>query len=184
MNPFEPPQTPKYIGKMPYGFDGDQLVVTSGKLLPNICVITGQSLEPADCSWCDIPWPFFLGPVIRKNCRLSYGISPIYQRSYHLRKVLIRTYRVVLYLTFAFAIGLLGWSQLVPWIGLVLLLLNIWPHSIPTEPLRIARYEDGKFWIDGVSEAGRLAIEAYMHSKGHDDRKTFNNQDLQVVRRL
>lgn len=152
------------------------LIIHDKTALPYRCIKTNQPISEKEYGAWDLPWlpgwlkvlmifgPFFLlfAPLMTdKRCRVKAGISRSAKRRYQFHKAL-----AVLLILGSLAIVPIGMAlQSIPLIvfGCISFVFLFWGGFIWlilfSSPLRIARVEDEKFWIQGCSPEYLQSLE-------------------------
>lgn len=155
--------------------DGPLLVVSSGTVLPPICVKTGDPVADEDMLrktyyWCP-PLVLLLALVnlvllaivyfiVRKKCELSFGLDPHLRAKYRNRVVMKTLALVGLLVALPFAIAT---DRDILWMGVLFLLIVVvvW-CCFGNAPLRIVKSKNARFWVKGVSPECLERIEREM----------------------
>jgi hypothetical protein len=171
LNPYQSPVSTSTLAGGNFRVDGKCLVVTSGAMLPQICVKTGEPVPHNMLSkrfvWCSpiVGLLIFLSPlvlivvylVVRKKCAVTFGLLPSLQKSYRRQRVIKVLAAIVLFLTLPFAAGSNSMPVII--IVMVLFLASIVSLFIGSRPLTITKYHKGEFWIRGCCEAALAQVE-------------------------
>ncbi|HLA85693.1 MAG TPA: hypothetical protein VJL29_12955 [Thermoguttaceae bacterium] len=171
VNPYQSPEIGSLTG-IDQGFgvardvDGKCLVLTSGTVLPPICVKSNQPVHQYDMVerhfyWCSPLVGLLIllsGPLLilvyflaRKKCSLTFGLHPELKRKY--RKRMLLKVVAVIGLFFAIPFASSFESPAVVIIALVLFLVAVVSLFIGNSPLSVVKHHRGRFWIRGFSEA-------------------------------
>ena len=176
INPYQSPATDFFsasferCGERPV-VDGKYLVVTSGMVLPSVCVRTNQPVGEGDLvrksfRWCS-PWvlPLILvNPlllllayfILRKKCSLTFGLHPSVRQKYR-RRVLFKVAAVFATFFAVLVSAVKGWDA--AWFtSMVLGMSSVVALSIGNSPLKAVKYRQGMFWIKGFSPTFRARI--------------------------
>ncbi|MCC7336406.1 MAG: hypothetical protein IT422_15055 [Pirellulaceae bacterium] len=176
MNPYEPPSQNDFIVGSLLRFDETLLVAEKDSALPAICVSTGQRIDSGMLSWRRLTTSMW-GDVRIRSCRLYYGLSPNERRRYRRRELFIRVYQLTTFLTFVGVFATGNWDVVKPWLPIAIApvcLLSAAVYSIPTDPLRIERYDNGRFWIAGICVESRRLISAMLKENATDATRSGN----------
>jgi hypothetical protein len=145
--------------------DGRCLVLSSGSVLPDVCVKTNQPISAEDqvtrtFYWCSplvALWFLVSGLLVmlvyfiaRKKCELTFGLSPSIKKKY--RNRLLFKILAAIALFFAMPVSATVNSAAVPIIVMILFIAAIVSLFVANSPLSVARYEKGRFWVKGFSD--------------------------------
>ena len=168
-NPYQSPRAScdappaERFGSRP-SVDGECLVVTSGTVLPPVCVKTNRPLSDDDLvrkefHWCSA-WVGLLILlsglllilvyfVARRRCSLTFGLDPRVRRECRKRVLLKVVAAIVLFLAMPFSAALD--VTIVPIVVIALFLVAVVSLFIGNSPLSVVKYRKGLFWIKGFS---------------------------------
>jgi len=173
-NPYEPPLVDVAVVATPQiRTDGMYLIVDSGAELPRRCVKTNQPISEQDMKRRDMYWhPSWVIIVIimsipigllvlflvRKRCRIVYGLHPDVRRRYLIFILVKLLISVALFV--ALVLAAVVWNAEVAMaILLVVSLVSLLAIFIGNAPLRVTNWRQGAFWIKGCSREFLLSIE-------------------------
>lgn len=166
-NPYRPPEAlsgSRSSTSLDVRVQGKQLVVRTGAVLPAFCVKTNEVVRPEEMqnrsfTWCSPLVGLLIllsGPLLilvyfllRKHCRLTFGLSPEIRRKYRNRKLLKTLAIVVLFFSIPIAAGAESAAIV---IGVVVaFLVAVVSLFVGNSPLTVRAHRDGEFWIEGCS---------------------------------
>jgi hypothetical protein len=144
--------------------DGKCLVVSSGTVLPPICVKTNQSVSEGDVVrgnlyWCPT-WVVlagaFSGPLLilvyfiaRKKCSIAFGLQPSLRRRLRIQTLLTVIGAVTLFFALPFAAATDSTPVVISVVAL--LIVAVVALFVGNSPLAVVKYREGMFWIEGFS---------------------------------
>lgn len=154
--------------------DGKQLVVRSNTVLPPFCVKTNEPIPESDrikktLSWLPPAYAVVLligGPLIllivyllvRKQCVLTYGVTPAIRRKRRNRILLNCVISLLLFLAIPLTAPLKSPVPMVT--SLLAFLASIIVLLLTGSLLRITKHRKGEFWISGCSTEFLARFEA------------------------
>ncbi len=155
--------------------DGKYLVVTSGAVLPPLCVKTNTPIQPDDLQHRRLRWcPPIVGLLIllsglllilvyfiaSKRCTITFGVSPDMLRKYRNRRIFKIIAVIILFFAVLFSAETDNTAVII--VVLALFLIAVISLFIGNSPLAIAKHHRGRFWISGCSKEFLAHIQTIM----------------------
>ncbi len=154
--------------------DGKYIIARSGDMLLPICVKTGRPVGADEMVTKRFVWApswvgllFLLSPLVllivylavRKNCKLTYGLSREIKARYR-NRIVIKAAVCIGSFAAMFA-SFAGKPSQWGLIWLVVFLVSLIACAYGNSPLTVSKHENGEFWFTGASREFLAAVQSY-----------------------